>query len=81
MDSRLILEFGSILIEQDKHIGEWWGLALKNNDEEWERMTYARSLRGLLDGAHMRCFERFHATGEEREVIEEWRRQAGDPID
>ena len=48
-----------------------------DEDEEWERMTYARSLRGLLEGDHLRCFERFHATGAERERIADWRRHAG----
>ena len=56
--------------------GEWWWLAMMNEDE-WERTAYARSLRGLLDGDHMRCYKRFHATGEERDMIEEWRRSAG----
>ena len=35
------------------------------------------TLRELLDGDHMRCFEQFHASGEERNVIEEWRKRAG----
>ena len=69
-----------MLIEQDDRC-EWWGLALLNDAEEWEKTAVARSLRGLLDGAHMRCFERFHASEDEREKIDEWRRQAGDPID
>ena len=77
MESRKILEFDRMHIAQHPP-GEWWGLALMNDDEEWERTAVARSLRGLLDGDHMRCFERFHATGEERDVIEEWRRHAGD---
>ena len=80
MDIRQTFEFDRILIEQDDR-GEWWGLALRNDDEEWERTAIARSLRGLLDGDHMRCFERFHASGEDRDVIEEWRKRAGDPID
>ena len=85
MEIRRVLEFDHMHIEQmtaaNDDRGEWWGLFLMDDDEEWIKTAIDRSLRGLLDGDHMRCFERFHATGEEREVIEEWRRQAGEPID
>lgn len=56
--------------------GEWWCLLLEGVMGEWERTAYARSLRGVLEGDHLRCFEQFHATGEEREMIAEWRRHA-----
>ena len=80
MDVRKMYKSDRVKITQTDD-GEWWVLLLEGAMDEWERTAYARSLRGLLDGDHMRCFERFHATGEERDVIEEWRRHAGDPID
>ena len=80
MDVRKMYKSDRVKITQTDD-GEWWVLLLEGAMAEWERTAVARSLRGLLDGDHMRCFERFHASGEERDVIEEWRRHAGDPID
>ena len=80
MDVRKMYKSDRVKITQTDD-GEWWVLLLAGAMAEWERTAVARSLRGLLDGDHMRCFERFHASGEDRDVIEEWRKRAGDPID
>ncbi len=80
MDVRKMYKSDRVKITQTDD-GEWWVLLLEGAMAEWERTAVARSLRGLLDGDHMRCFERFHASGEDRDVIEEWRKRAGDPID
>ena len=80
MDVRKMYKSDRVKITQTDD-GEWWVLLLEGAMAEWERTAVARSLRGLLNGDHMRCFERFHASGEDRDVIEEWRKRAGDPID
>ena len=80
MDVRKMYKSDRVKITQTDD-GEWWVLLLEGAMGEWEKTAIDRSLRGLLDGDHMRCFERFHASEDEREKIDEWRRQAGDPID